>query len=153
MPDERFNTGHFYPLQGRQSIVVSAPRRGLGDDHLGAISMQSDSAMLDLITQPSNMVENMFGEALSVLAIPNQDIFVVTHPIPGMVTFWGLSSGKMHKMLKLPKARGLAITSDRRGIWISYGPQVELIRIDFVDLKIVKRINNSYLTGSHLYKL
>jgi hypothetical protein len=151
MPDERFNTGHFYPLDEHRSVVVSAPRRGLGDDHLGAISMQGKADLLDLISAPAEIVGNMFGEALSVLAIPEADLFVVTHPTPGMVTFWQLGSGKLVKRVDLARARGLVLSNDKSSVWISYGPQAELLKLNLSTLEIESQMLGTYITGSHLY--
>jgi len=151
MPDERFNAGHMFPLAGRQSILVSAPRRDLDDTHLGAVSMQRNIKSLDVITQPPDVVNNMLGESLSVLAIPAADLFFVTHPKPGMVTVWQLSSNKFLKKFDLPHARGLALTRDQRGIWISFGEQAELVKMKLADLTLGSNMPNTFITGSHLF--
>jgi len=153
MPDDRFNTGHFFPLDNHRSIVVSAPRRGLGDDHLGAISLQGNTDFLDLVSAPLNVVGNMFGEALSVLAIPSADLFIVTHPTPGMVTFWHLSSVTLAKRMDLPRARGLVLSKNKNAVWISFGPQAELLKVDLSTLEAEAQMSGTYITGSHLYAI
>ena len=46
MPDERFNAGHLFTFDRRESILVSAPRRGLNEDHLGAVSVRRSNRAL-----------------------------------------------------------------------------------------------------------
>lgn len=151
MTDQRFNAGHMFALPERQSILVSAPRRGLGDDHLGAVSMQRNLKTLDVITQPEDIASSMLGESLSVLAIPSADRFVVTHPKPGMLTIWKLSTNELIKSLNLPYVRGLALASDQRGVWISYGKQAELVLMDLDDFSLRLNMKNTFITGSHLF--
>lgn len=151
MTDQRFNAGHMFPLAGRQSILVSAQRRDLDDNHIGAVSMQRNATSLDVITQPADVVNNMLGESLSVLAIPTADLFVVTHPKPGMVTVWQLSTNKFLKRLDLPHARGLALTRDQLGVWISYGEQAEMVRMKIADFSLSANMPGTFITGSHLF--
>jgi len=153
MVDERFNLGHMFALEGRQSILVSAPRRGLDDSYLGAISMQRNLTTMDLIQHPTEVVNKIFGEALSVLAIPSRDLFVVTHPTPGMLTIWQLSTGSFVKSLDLPHVRGVALASSHKGIWVSYGKQAELVLLSLDDFSLSQRLSNTYVTGSHLFQL
>lgn len=151
MTDQRFNAGHMFPLANRQSILVSAQRRDLDDNHIGAVSMQRDSKKLDVITQPADVVNNMLGESLSVLAIPAADLFIVTHPKPGMVTVWQLSTNKLLKRLDLPHARGLALTRDNSGVWISYDTQAKLVRMALNNFSLGTPVSDTFITGSHLF--
>jgi hypothetical protein len=151
MTDQRFNAGHMFPLPGRQSILVSAQRRDLDDNHIGAVSVQRNKSSLEVLTQPADVVNNMLGESLSVLAIPVADMFIVTHPKPGMVTVWQLSSGKFLKRLDLPHARGLALTRDQRGVWISYDAEAKLVQMDLADFSLGSTMPGTLITGSHLF--
>jgi len=151
MTDQRFNAGHMFALEQRQSILVSAPRAGLDDSHLGAISMQRNVKTMDVITQPTEIVSNMLGESLSVLAIPSADLFVVTHPTPGMLTIWQLSTSKLIKSLDLPHVRGLALAKDQRSVWVSYGRQAELALMNLHDFSFDSHMSSTFLTGSHLF--
>lgn len=151
MTDVRFNAGHMFPLANRQSILVSAQRRDLDDNHIGAVSMQRNTKSLDVITQPTDIVNNMLGESLSVLAIPAADLFVVTHPKPGMVTVWQLSTKQFLKRIDLPHARGVALTRDQSGVWISYGTEAELVQMKLADFSLGSHMAGTYLTGSHLF--
>lgn len=152
MPDKRFNAGHFHPLTGHQFILVSAPR-GIFDEKaplLGAISIRMKSA-IEVLKQPSEIVSNMLGETLSVLAIPSMDMFIATHPLPGMVTVWQLSSRKFLHRIDLPMARGLVLTKDKKGIWITYGTQAQLVYLNLTNMETSMHRNATYITGSHLY--
>ncbi|PHV12965.1 DUF1513 domain-containing protein [Chitinimonas sp. BJB300] len=153
MTDERFNAGHLFPLAGRQSILLSAPRRNLNEEHLGAVSIQRNNQALDVLSQPPDVVNNMFGEALSVLALPGADFFVATHPTPGMVTIWQLSSGKLLKRFDLPRTRGLALSRDQKGIWISHGVGAGLVQMKLADFSLGSHMPATYITGSHLFSL
>lgn len=149
MPDERFNAGHIFPLQDRTAILVSAPRRDLDERHLGAVSIQSDA--LTVLTSPTDITSKLFGEALSVVAIPTADLFAATHPTAGMVTFWKLSTHQFIKALDLPHARGVALTRDKQSLWVTYGKEAGLAQIGLNALSIQKRVESTMITGSHLF--
>lgn len=152
MPHDEFNAGHLFPLPGHhQSILVSAPRRGWGDDHLGGISVRLGTKALKVLAAPREVVSNMFGEALSVVAIPAADLFVVTHPKPGMVTFWRLSTLELQKRVELPGARGLSLANNGTHIWVSFGSQAALVRVSIANLEFGAQMTQSYITGSHLF--
>lgn len=152
MPDPRFNTGHFVPLPHRAAIVVSAPRLGLGVTHPGAISVKREGMGLTVLTDPSLHASALLGESLSVLHVPEADLFVVTHPTPGWVTFWRWSTQNLIQTVNLPHARGLALSSDRARIWISFDAQAALLSVNVTSLQPepTGRHNNSLLAGSHL---
>lgn len=153
MTDPRFNAGHMFALEQRQSILVSAPRRGLGEEHIGAISIQRDLKTMDVITQPPDVVSKLFGESLSVLAIPSVDLFVVTHPTPGMLTIWELSTNRFVKRIALPHVRGVALANDQRGVWVSYGKQAELVLMSLDDFSLGLTMSSTFITGSHLFSV
>lgn len=152
MSDHRFNTGHTVHVKNHNAIVVSAPRKGWGVDHLGAISVVNQNNKLQVINEPSHIVQNMYGEALSVALISDKDLFIVTHPTPGMVTIWQLSTNKLLKKLDLPHARGVVLTTNRQAVWISHDSQAHLTRINLKNLEIEadSKIINTFITGSHL---
>lgn len=153
MPDRRFNTGHLFMLPGRESVVVSAPRLGLGVEHPGAISRQKAGQNLSVIDKPQAVTEALLGEALSVLALPAQDLLMVTHPTPGLVTLWRLGSGEHVKSLALPHARGLVQSQDGQTVWISFGTAASLCALSLRTFELVPEqvMVNTLLAGSHLY--
>ena len=150
--DDRFNAGHVETLPGRGAIVVSAPRLGLPERQLGAVSVRRAGGALQLIREPGEVTQRMSGEALSVVALPEAGLFLVTHPTPGMVTCWDLASRRLRKVLELPGARGLTIAKDRRSVLVSYGPRASLGRIDVASLSLVAGsvLPSTFITGSHL---
>ena len=158
MADPRFNTGHVLAHKKREAIVVSAPRKGLDKTYLGAISAKDAkgakgaTSSLKVITQPIDLATKIFGEALSIAVMPERDLFAVTHPTPGMVTIWQLSTLQFKKQFNLISARGLALSSDKNSLWVSYGLQAHIIRIDLGKLQLdeTSDIANTFITGSHL---
>jgi hypothetical protein len=153
MPDVRFNTGHLFALPGRESVVVSAPRLGLGVEHPGAISRQKRGQLLDVFRTPEEVTRGLLGEALSVLALPERNLLVVTHPTPGWVTFWRLGSGEYIKSLALPHARGLVPSLDTQTLWISYSAAASLQALSLNTLEVLPQLamENTVLAGSHLF--
>lgn len=152
MPDARFNTGHFAALPQRAAVVVSAPRHGLDATHLGAVSVKRAGGGLQPLGQPTTLTERLWGESLSVLHVPEADLFVVTHPTPGLVSCWRWSSQALLQTLGLPHARGLALSADRQRVWISHGLQASLLSIDVASLQVdaASRREHTLLAGSHL---
>mgnify|MGYP000995958412 CR=1 FL=1 len=153
MPDARFNTGHVAALPGRQALVVSAPRLGLDATHLGAVSRHIGQNTLQVLNAPADVAGGMTGEALSVLALPQQDLFVVTHPTPGWVTAWRLGSGAHVRTLQLPHARGLALSADRSFLWITHGAGAAMDGFDLPTLqpRPGTAMARTVLAGSHLF--
>lgn len=155
MPDERFNTGHLYPLPERKAVVVSAPRLGLDKRYPGAVSLNTGGDTLKVISQPASVVSMMYGEALSVEVVEERDLFIVTHPTPGMLTFWSLSGMDYRGHLMVENARGVAISADRKCLWISCGRQANIRALNLETLKMEEAVDiaASYITGSHLTNL
>lgn len=153
MPDDRFNTGHFFPLPHRQAVVVSAPRLGLDAQHLGAISRAMPGQPLSVFSAPGSVVNRLQGEALSVLALPEHDLLVVTHPTPGLVTFWRLGSGDFLQWIELPLARGVAADVHQQSLWIGYGASASLLRVSLDSLSPIDGsvMERTFLAGSHLF--
>jgi hypothetical protein len=153
LESERFNTGHL-TLGGPQAlVVVSAPRKGLTDQDLGAVSLRRGKERLRTMTEPAAVAARMLGEALSVEIHEPTGIAAVTHPNGGMVTFWSLADTKLLKVLDLPRPRGLALTRDGRRFILSYAASAEVVLVDPESLEPVPgtRLAESFLTGSHLF--
>jgi hypothetical protein len=153
MLDVRFNTGHLFPMVGRESVVVSAPRLGLGVEHPGAISRQRPNQALAVFKTPEPVTQSLLGEALSVVALPSKDLLIVTHPTPGLLTFWHLDSGAYIKSLPLAHARGIVQGVDEHTLWISHGAAASLAALSLATLELLPhaRMDNTFLGGSHLF--
>lgn len=153
MPDQRFNTGHLFVLPGRESIVVSAPRLGLSVEQPGAISRQWPGQRLAVIKSPESVTNGLLGEALSVAAFPQRDLLIVTHPTPGLISFWRLSSGEHIKLLSLPHARGIVQSVDGQKLWVSHGASASLLAMSLDTLTVLPQgaMSKTLLAGSHLF--
>lgn len=153
LSSERHNTGHL-ALGGPDALViVSAPRKGLTDRDLGAVSLRRGGEPLRTMTEPAAVASRMLGEALSVEIHEPSGVVAVTHPMGGMVTFWSLADFTLKKVLELPRPRGLALTRDGRGFLLSYGESAELVEVDPETLEVRPgtALHQSFLTGSHLF--
>lgn len=153
LESDRFNTGHL-TLGGPDAlVVVSAPRKGLTEQDLGAVSLRRGKERLRTMTEPAGVAARMLGEALSVEIHEPTGVAAVTHPGGGMVTFWSLADFTLRKVLDLPRPRGLALTRDGRRFVLSYAESAELVLIDpeTLEPEPATRLGQSFLTGSHLF--
>ncbi len=150
--DERFNAGHVAIEALGVALVVSAPRRGLSTDNLGAIHVHKAGKKLQRLSQPSAVTARLTGEALSALMVPEQDLIVVTHPTPGFVTCWSIDTLKLRKAIELPFARGLALTCNNDAFLVSFGSNGCARRYTTDTLEAVEQstVENTLISGSHL---
>ena len=153
LTNARLNTGHLAVNKDGSLVVVSAPRSGLGAQHLGGVSIRPMGAEIESIANPQNITGRMQGEALSVTVHETAGLAAVTHPDGNMVTFWSLRDRALVKVVELPKPRGVEITSDQQKFIVSYGDEANLVSIPVASLKpdSTSIIAGSYITGSHIY--
>lgn len=149
----KVNAGHLGIRQDGGLIVVSAPRAGLEQNGIGGISMRGADAQLQSLSQPQEIVSQMWGESLSIAIQNAAGIAAVTHPEGNMLTFWSLSDRQLLKSLSLHRPRGVALTDDREAFIVSAGEQSSLLRVPVKTLAVESRalIEQSYMTGSHIY--
>ncbi|WP_444995908.1 DUF1513 domain-containing protein [Aliikangiella sp. IMCC44359] len=147
------NTGHLAIGEKGDLVVVSAPRAGLGKEHLGGVSIRPKGQRLESISNPEAVTQKMLGEALSVSIHNKKRIAVVTHPDGNMVTFWSIADRKLLKVLDMPRPRGVELTVDQSQFLISYGNNANLatVSVDTLELEQSAIIYSSYITGSHIY--
>jgi uncharacterized protein len=155
VPDKAFNAGHVQLTPDDSSIVISAPRRGLSQEFLGAIhrnDYQTKNQTMRRAGKDSALADKLFGEALSCTLVAEKDFFAVTHPTPGLLTFWKLSTLEHIKTIPLARVRGLALTDDRKELIAAYGPKVQLARIGVSSLDLVGQqpTTSTLISGSHL---
>ncbi len=114
--------------------------------------MQQQGKALQVLTNPQEVTQKLLGESLSVVAVLKHDMFVVTHPTPGLVTFWQLSTQKLLQTLNLPSARGVALSIDGASVWVSFGLQASIIKVTLATLVVDEstRVDDTFITGSHL---
>lgn len=153
MPGDRFNTGHL-SLAGRDGlVVVSAPRAGLTEAGLGAVSLRIAGGPLATLTDPAEVTARMVGEALSVEVHEPSAVAAVTHPDGGMVTCWSIATGAFVKTIERSRPRGVTLSRDGASFFLSYGQTAELAQFDAASLEPVPgaTMTESFLSGSHLF--
>ena len=153
LTNARLNTGHFSVSDTGSLVVVSAPREGLGKQHLGGVSIRPRGDVMESIANPVGVTQRMKGEALSVAIHPDSGLAAVTHPDGNMVTIWSLHDRKLVKVIELEKARGVELTSDMKSFIVSYGAKASLIQISVATLEPDNGsiIKDSLISGSHIY--
>ena len=153
LDDERFNTGHLSRSNEGMLVVVSAPRKGMTEKDLGAVSLRRGNGPLRVMREPADVASRMFGEALSIEIHEPTGVAAVTHPLGTMVTFWSLDHFALLKALELPRARGLTLSRNGRYFVLSYGVTTELAQIDPHALELVSgwSLSRSFMSGSHLF--
>lgn len=153
MPGQDFNTGHMAPISADSAIVVSAPRLGFGVDREGAVSWCNRKApTLQVANAPANQSPKLLGEALSVWILKERGLAVVTHPTPGLLTFWRLDDHTFWRALRVDNVRGVAPASDGQTLWLSHGQEGSLSLLDpTADTPTLQPVlKHALLAGSHL---
>lgn len=150
---ERFNTGHLCTAGRDGLVVVSAPRAGLTDKDLGAVSLRIGGGALETATDPAEIAARMVGEALSVEVHEPTRVAAVTHPNGGMVTWWSTATGAHVKTFDRPRPRGVTLSRDGNRFLVSYGPSTDLMEIDAASLEPAAEsaMTHTFLSGSHLF--
>jgi len=108
---------------------------------------------LAVFKTPEVVTEGLLGEALSVLAVPARDLLIVTHPTPGVMTFWRLSTSEYIKSLELAHVRGIVQGQDGQTLWISHaaGAHLQALSLSTLELLPSSGMQNTLLAGSHLF--
>jgi len=153
LESERFNTGHLCLASDGGLAVVSAPRKGLTDKDVGAVSLGRSHDQLQTMQEPRPVTSRMFGEALSVAIHEPTQTAAVTHPFGDMITFWSMRTFAFLKKIELPRARGVTLTQDGSNFIVSYGPTTDVVEISPNTLTPVREsvLTQSYLSGSHVF--
>jgi uncharacterized protein len=153
LESERFNTGHLCLAADGGLAVVSAPRKGLTDKDLGAVSLGRSHERLQTMQEPVPVTSRMIGEALSVAIHEPSQIVAVTHPFGDMVTFWSMRTFDFLKKLDLQRARGVTLTQDGKNFLVTYGPATDVVEIPPGTLAPARDsvLTQSFLSGSHVF--
>lgn len=152
LTNPRLNTGHLRFSARGDMVVVSAPRTGLPADHQGGVSLFPAGGEMLSMSRPESVVDAMQGEALSTDIHPETLVAAVTHPDAGFVSFWALADQKLVGQVSLDRPRGV-ISSENGGFLISAGQLPSLYWVSATGDKVRMLIENSYVTGSHLFDL
>jgi hypothetical protein len=153
LTNERFNTGHLALSKRGDLVVVSAPRKGLTDKELGAVSLGRRRGLLRTMAEPADVTGRMTGEALSTTVHERTAVAAVTHPLGGMVTFWSLSTAQLVKAIELPRARGVTLTLDGSNFILSCATSTDLVQVSPNTLEVLEhtRLSKTFLSGSHVF--
>ncbi|KRD48257.1 hypothetical protein ASE52_12845 [Acidovorax sp. Root275] len=153
MPGSAFNTGHMVPVSGSTALIASAPRLGLGVDHEGAVSWcHRSEATLRGMPYPQDRLPRLLGEALSIALLPHERLAVVTHPTPGVLTFWRLDDQSLWHSMPVDNVRGVALAGDGHSLWLSHGAQgsLSILRMDGREPSVQPVLRQAPMAGSHL---
>jgi hypothetical protein len=153
MVGDRFNTGHLCVAGKDGLVVVSAPRSGVMDKDLGAVSMRAGGGALVTVTEPRDITSRMIGEALSVEVHEPTGMAAVTHPFGDMVTWWSTATRGLVKVIDRPRPRGVTLSRDGTRYVLSFGPKTELVQIDAKTLEPTAggAMADTFLSGSHVF--
>ncbi|MEM7292017.1 MAG: DUF1513 domain-containing protein [Pseudomonadota bacterium] len=154
LDNRELNAGHIARAQDGAIAVVSAPRKGMSEEHLGGVSLRRGKATaLVNFREPIEVVQRMRGEALSVAIHEARGVVAVTHPNGNMVSFWSILSNAFIKMLEFERPRGVTLSADSERFILSYGRDASLIEIDADTLDPLPDTRKvaTYITGSHIY--
>ena len=154
LDNHAFNTGHL-AYQNGDLVVVSAPREGLDEMSLGAVSIRKKNHKLVTMKDPESITAKIYGEALSVTIEPAKRIAAVTHPSGNLVTFWSIDANALLNAVSLPHARGVVLNTNGKSFIITYGKEASLIEIDVDTLLPMNDsiVKNTFISGSHLYNI
>ncbi len=157
VPNPAFNAGHLAMGSAGQLAVVSAPRDGLDPQRsCGGISWRQGGGELQTPTQPSEILDQLFGETLSVALHEPTGVVGATTPLGNLVTFWKLQTGQLVHKLRVPNPRGIAISQGGDEFIINFGSPPRAARVAASNLQPVDAPGNrrgypSLATGSHIF--
>ncbi|MCG8533597.1 MAG: DUF1513 domain-containing protein [Pseudomonadales bacterium] len=150
------NAGHLSVTDNHDLAVVSAQREGLDDLALGGITLKLDDGSFQTLQEPSDIVNSLKGETLSVCFHKESGIVGTTTPAGNSLLFWNSKTGELVKKFSLQNPRGIALSLDRRFFIVSYGftnptEAICLISTDTLERVSGFDLNPTFITGSHLF--
>ena len=153
LANEPLTTAHIGIANDGSLVVASAPGEGLEKTHTGSVSIRSGNQPMLPMTQPEVVINQMNGEALSVIVDNKRRIAAVTHPKGNMVTFWSIDKRELLKAMSVPKPGGVTLSLDEKSFIVSYGVNTSIILINTKDLNASTDsiFQPTYLSGSHIY--
>ena len=153
LTNQQLNAGHIGIADDGSLIVASAPGEGLEKTDLGGVSIRSGKRSMLSMTHPEVVIDQMTGEALSVIIDNKHDIAAVTHPDGNMVTFWSVGKRELLKAMSVPKPRGITLSLDEKSFIISYDINTSMILVSTKNLTASTDsvMQPTYISGSHIY--
>ena len=153
LTNEQLNTGHIDIAKNGSLVVASAPREGLDKTNPGGVSIRSGNQTMLSMTEPEIVIDQMTGEALSVIVDNKLNIAAVTHPDSNMVTFWSIDQRELIKAMSVPEPRGVTLSLDEKSFIVSYSANTSIVLISTKDLvaSTDSILQPTYISGSHIY--
>ena len=74
LTNKSLNAGHLAVAKDGSLVVVSAPRFGLGKSYAGGVSIRPKGKSMKSIGVPEKITQELYGEALSIVIIPNKGV-------------------------------------------------------------------------------
>lgn len=156
IPDPRVNAGHLAMTRAGDLAVVSAPRHGLDQEKCrGGIALRPRGAALTSVREPTDVLDGMLGETLSVAIHEPTRVVAATSPLGNIVAYLELDGGSLVKTHRVPNPRGIAVSLSGRELVINFGSPPRAARIDAetlvpVDVPGNRRGYLSLASGSHI---
>lgn len=152
---KKLNTGHFAIADDASLVITSAPRADIktADKPLGGVSIRSGDNSISTMAQPDVVIDQLHGEALSVVIDNRHKVAAVTHPDANLITFWSVDKKQLVKAMSVPQPRGITLSIDGKSFIVSYGIDTSVVTIDTKHLTAdpASIVQPSYISGEHLY--
>jgi hypothetical protein len=152
LDNSHFNTGHLAISKSGDLAVTSAPRLGLPESDLGALSFLR-LGRLETMKAPAEVVAGLRAETLSLCINEATGIVAATSPAGNLLTFWELKSGRLAKSVEINNPRGIAMTLDKTQFILSHGQEgvVSLFNAATLDVSNKLEFERVGFSGSHLF--
>jgi hypothetical protein len=150
----RYNAGHVALSTLGDLALVSAPREGLSNDELGAVTLRAFGQPPVTISRPHNIVKRMIGETLSVTINEADRTVLATHPLGDCVSVWRLDDASFVELFETYNPRGVAMTLDGEWYLISHTTEKSVcitVLSAATRQPIGIQIEPSFTSGSHLF--
>lgn len=157
VPHTGINAGHLALTASGDLALVSAPRDGYDPTRAcGGISIKSAAAQMKTLAEPTDVLEALHGETLSVAIHASTRVVGATTPLADLVTFWSLDTGALVHKLRVPNPRGIALSLAGDEFIVNFGSPPRVARVHADTLQPVDAPGNrrgypSLATGSHIY--
>jgi len=157
LSNQQLNAGHIAIADDGSLIVASAAKESLEDTEientLGGVSMRTPQQAMLTMSQPEVVINQLTGEALSVIIDNKHRVAAITHPEANMVTFWSINKRELIKAMSVPQPRGITLSLDGNAFIISYDINTSVVKVKTKDLSADPDsiLQPTYISGAHIY--
>ena len=147
------NAGHLAVSADGDLAVISAQRDGLKPyENTGGVTLRPKGGEFRTMASPSDVVERLFGETLSLCIDEQRRIVAATTPIANLLTFWNLDTGELVRHYAAHNPRGISLSLDRRHYVLSYEkpPQLSLLSTETLEQVGGADLMQTGMSGSHI---